>query len=273
MLILNRSLFKPAWLAMCLTILSYQQNPDFPVILISNRDEYYNRPTKTCHFWDDYPNILGGRDLEFGGSWLAVNRDGSLALVTNYREPHLPNSPSYLSRGLIVKDFLLSSEPEKFLKELKSNSDKYQGFNLIVSWELKLFYFSSISHCLIQLQAGLYGLSNHLLDTPWPKLKRAKEKFQALLSQKKTPLRPEPIIELMNDSRRFPDDELPETGIGLELERFLSPIFLVGEQYGTRCTSLLQISRSGRIDFYEQNYDSNGSKRDYIHHYFSTNLT
>ncbi len=116
------------------------------------------------------------------------------------------------------------------------------------------------------------ALSNHLLDTPWPKLKRAKEKFQALLSQKKTPLRPEPIIELMNDSRRFPDDELPETGIGLELERFLSPIFLVGEQYGTRCTSLLQISRSGRIDFYEQNYGSNGRKSDYLHHYFSINL-
>ena len=257
---------------MCLTILSYQQEPDFPVILMNNRDEYHHRPTQSCHFWPDYPNILGGRDRKSGGSWLAVNREGSFALVTNYREPHRASPPSSLSRGLIVKDFLLSSNWEKFLAELKSNCELYQGFNLIVSWSLKLFYFSSITPGFIQLPAGLYGLSNHLLDTPWPKLKRAKEKFQTLLSQHKTPLRPEAVIELMNDSSRFPDDELPETGMGKELERFLSPIFVVGEQYGTRCTSLLQISRSGRLEFYEQNYGPKGNKSDYLYHYFRLEL-
>ena len=252
---------------MCLAILSYKQNFDYPLVVVNNRDEYHDRATKPCHFWQDYPNILGGRDIKAGGSWFAVNRNGSFALVTNYRDPHLQKPRFPLSRGNIVKDFLISSEPDKFLDRLKDNCDRYKGFNLILSWDLKLFYFSNISHRSIQLKPGLYGASNHLLDTPWPKLKLAKKQFKNLLDSQKMPLPPKQIIELMHDDRTFSDPELPKTGIDLKLEQFLSPIFIIGNEYGTRSTSVLQISRSGRIDFYEQNYLSNGSKSDFFHYY------
>lgn len=252
---------------MCLAILAYKQNLDYPILVVNNRDEYHDRATIPCNFWQDYPNILGGRDLKASGSWFAVNRSGSFALITNYRDPFLKKPKFPLSRGKIVKDFLLSPEPELFLDRLKDKCDRYLGFNLIVSWDFKLFYFSNITYTSIQLKPGLYALSNHLLDTPWPKLTKAKQKLQNLLNNSIVPLSPEPIIELMRDSQPFDDRELPNTGIDLQLERLLSPIFIVGDRYGTRSTSLLQISRTGYIDFYEQNYLANGIKSERFYYY------
>lgn len=249
---------------MCLAIVSYQQDSNYPFFAVNNRDEYHDRPTKTCHFWQDYPNILGGRDLQAGGTWFAVNRNGSFALVTNYRDPRLKKPKFTLSRGKIVKDFLISSDPEQFLDLLKDNCDRYLGFNLILSWDRNLFYFSNITYRSLQLKPGLYGSSNHLLDTPWPKLIKAKQNFKNLLDRHKMPQTSDRVIQLMRDSTPFSDCDLPRTGIDLQLERFLSPIFIVGDRYGTRSTSILQISRTGAIDFYEQNYLANGIKSDFV---------
>ena len=253
---------------MCLTIFSYKQDDEIPIILISNRDEYYERPTAKSHYWEDYPTVLGGKDLKSGGSWLAINKNGSFASITNYCGTRLEKPPSPLSRGKIVKDFVLSNDHEEFLNSLSESCSQYQGFNLIAGWANKIYYFSNITKELVQLRDGLYGLSNHLLDSPWPKLIKAKQKFQDLISHQRNSFKPEEVFKFMTDTCGFPDEDLPDTGIGIELELFLSPIFIVGEQYGTRSTSILRISNSGKVDFYEQTYMSSGKRIDYSYNCF-----
>lgn len=253
---------------MCLAILSYKRDSEIPIILIGNRDEYHSRPTANCHYWEDYPNILGGRDLKSGGSWLAINTNGLFAAVTNYRDPQLKAPSAPLSRGKIVMDFVLSKDPEGFLYSLKENCSKYPGFNLIAGWGTNLYYFSNISKDLTPLHDGVYGLSNHLLDSPWPKVVKVKQKLRDLIDTKGNAFEAADSFEFMTNSSRFPDADLPDTGVGIELERFLSPIFIVGERYGTRCTSVLKIAKTGNVDFYEQNYTPSGMKSEYSHYSF-----
>lgn len=244
---------------MCLIVCAYQVHPEFPLIIAANRDEFRDRPTRAAEFWPDQPDLLGGRDLSQGGTWLGLSRQGRLAMVTNYRNPH--EAKGSRSRGLLVSQFLQQDgdTPSRYFEALRDQAHEYSGFNLLAGGLDGLYYYTNRSASLDtprRLQPGLYGLSNHLLDTSWPKVARAKTGLQTLVKQPSPD--PEALLELLRDPTPALDACLPDTGVGLEWERLLSPIFIEGQRYGTRASTIVLISRRGETTFIEQTYDANG---------------
>lgn len=242
---------------MCLILLSYDMHPVYRMILAANRDEYYNRPTAPLAFHDDLPEILGGRDLKHQGMWLGVTRSGRIAAITNYRDPgiNISNAPS---RGFLVRDFLAGdSSPIGYLEHVRSNKDRYNGYNLLVGDRSELFYYSNHGNGIQKLASGMHGLSNHLLDTPWPKITKGKSNLEKLLNGKGK-INPEDIFDILKDGAYPPNHMLPDTGVGLEWERVLSPLFITSEFYGTRSSSIIFIERQGRITFLERTFVHDG---------------
>lgn len=240
---------------MCVIFLAYKVHPDFPLVLLANRDEFYNRPTRKAEIWEDHPNIIAGRDLVGGGTWLGATKSGRFAAVTNYRDPSAPNGKK--SRGHLTADFLKSDEPaEKYLTEILEKADQFSGFNLLVgeinSAKNEIFYFSNRSNEIVKLASGIYGLSNHLLDTAWHKVKTGKEIFAGLLDKDK--IFNESFFELLNDKTIAVDAQLPDTGIGYDLEKKLSSIFIETPVYGTRCSTVLTFDGDFRLNFEEKVY-------------------
>jgi len=221
----------------------------YSLVLAANRDEDYDRPSAPAAFWNDAPNILAGRDLKERGTWLGITKKGRIAALTNYRDPASVKEGAP-SRGWLVSDFLRGhEEPLTYLQNLAFRADRYNSFSLILGDLSRLYYFSNRDG-LFELSPGLYGLSNHLLDTPWPKVERGKEALRLLLFKKQSPL-PEEIFNILTD-RSMPDNEsLPDTGVGLEWERILSPIFISSPTYGTRSSTVLIIDRKGHVTFVE----------------------
>ncbi len=244
---------------MCLIFLSLHQHPNYKLIVAANRDEFYARKTEAAEFWNDYPQIVGGRDLEAKkpdgtcGTWMAMNKNGRIAMVTNYRD--LKNLKSQApSRGHLVTDFLLSDElPEKYLRSIEPRASLYNGFNLIVGSAEELFYLSNYKKGIVNIENGFHGLSNHLLDTPWPKVRRGKEKMKLLFEGKK--IKPEEILNALYDEQQAPDEQLPDTGVGLERERMLSSMFIKSPNYGSRCSTVVTIDRNNKVEFTERVYD------------------
>lgn len=253
---------------MCLIVFSWNPDSDYPLVVLANRDEFHQRPTQAIHYWKDDPDILGGKDLQSGGSWLAFSNKARLAAVTNYRE--VPAPESKLSRGKLVKDFVCgTTSSTEYLSQLSDSADLYSGFNLLV-WDGKtLCYFSNRMNEIKTLATGIYGLCNHLLDTPWPKLVKAKRLFSDHLKYQ-TPDHDQ-LIKIMNDNEQAAAHLLPNTGIGLENERQLSSCFIKGENYGTRNTSALILDSKGSFKWVEQNYASHGVAETRQH--FQVNLT
>jgi uncharacterized protein with NRDE domain len=238
---------------MCLILLSYKSHSFYPFILTANRDEFYDRPTLPAAFWEDRPDLLAGRDLKEGGTWLGITRKGRMAALTNYRDP-LSVKLNAPSRGWLVKDFLCGGEaPDRYLKRMAGQADLYNGFSLILGDLSKLYYFSNRSGMTL-LSPGVYGLSNGLLDTAWPKVRQGKERFAALLLQRER-LLPEELFTLLTDQSKPDDHELPDTGIGLEWERILSSIFISSPVYGTRSSILLMIDHRRHVTFMERVYN------------------
>ena len=238
---------------MCVIFFSYKQHPKYPLIFLANRDEFYDRPTAEADVWEDFPNILAGRDLVGNGTWLGVTQTGRFSAVTNYRDPKLDKGE--LSRGNLVADFLKTEvSAEEYLKEIKANASNYSGFNLLVGEispeRSKLFYFSNQQNEIRELGQGLYGLSNHLLDTPWKKVEKGKTALAKLL--KVNEIRKEGFFELLSDKTIADDDELPDTGIGYEREKAISSIFIETPNYGTRCSTVLTFSDEFDVDFEEK---------------------
>lgn len=241
---------------MCLIVFSWRPDSETPLILVANRDEFYQRPTLPVHFWKDHPYILGGRDLEAGGTWLAFSRKGRFAAITNFRE--LPVPEGKISRGALVKDFLAKDiSPETYLNSIIQNKNHYAGFNLLLGTQQQIFYYSNKApdeHYQI-LSPGVYGLCNHLLETPWPKLLAARNQLTELLEKK---VAPEQFIDMMHDNTQAKDELLPNTGVGLNAERLLSSRFIASDNYGTRNTSAIRLDNSGTLEWTEQNYHAKG---------------
>jgi uncharacterized protein with NRDE domain len=243
---------------MCLLLLAHKVHPEYPLILLVNRDEFYSRPTAPLAFWSEAPDLLAGRDLEAGGTWLGIDRRGYLAAITNYREPRQDRNTSR-SRGLLVRDFLTGGHnPADFMDQLVETAASYRGFNLLAGdvsdpAEVSLHYFSNRGCDPMQVMPGVHGLSNHLLDTPWPKVRKGKAALATLL-RAGGELSPDNLFDLMGDVTRPPDAELPDTGVGLELERLLSTAFISSARYGTRSTSLLTVRITGEVSFGERTY-------------------
>ena len=237
---------------MCVILFAYKVHPEFPLVLLANRDEYYDRPTETAHYWNDMPDILAGRDLVGGGTWLGVTKTGRWAAVTNYRDPSAPTGT--LSRGRLVADFLQSSDAaETYLTTISKASNKYSGFNLLVGEfcadRTELLYFSNRGGDIEKLESGIYGLSNHLLDTPWPKVEKGKAFLSKLIEQG---FSKEACFELLADKALADDANLPDTGIGHEREKQISSIFIQTPNYGTRCSTVLTFDNALKADFEER---------------------
>lgn len=251
---------------MCLILFLYDIHKDYRLILGANRDEFYERPTAPLGFWDDHPNIpanipaniLAGRDRKGGGTWMGVSRKGRFAALTNYRDPASLRSDAP-SRGEIVSGFLLSPlSPEAYLADLHTAGKAYNGFNLIAGDHKELYYYSNREGEIRRLEPGLYGLSNRFLDTPWPKVQKGKAGLSELLP--KTHIDPEDIFRLLKDCSVPPDALLPDTGMGLEWERILSPVFIRSPSYGTRSSSVLLMDYGGWISFYERTFIGRSGK-------------
>ncbi|MBT8490747.1 MAG: NRDE family protein, partial [Deltaproteobacteria bacterium] len=198
---------------MCLILFSYQLHSEYPLILASNRDEFYDRPTAPAAFWEDAPEILAGRDLKECGTWLGITKSGRIATLTNYRDPFSIKDDAP-SRGELVSNFHLSHEgPTEYVQRLQQRADEYNGFNLIFGYVSDLYYFSNRGGMAQQLVPGLYGLSNHLLDTPWTKVEWGKKRLADLVSENKS-FSPGDIFHILADRSRPEDILLPDTGVG-----------------------------------------------------------
>ncbi len=238
---------------MCLIVFAWKEHPEFPLVVAANRDEFTDRPTEPASFWPDAPHLLARRDLVGGGAWLGITRTGRFAAITNYRDPSLRRSGAP-SRGRLVSDFLLGSEPVgEHLERLAKRAADYAGFNLLASDGRDLFYLSNLQGEAHPLLPGIYGLSNGFLDTPWPKVARARAAFEAALESPGGP-DPEALFSVLLDTTRPPDDELPRTGVGLEWERLLSTPFIAAPGYGTRCSTILLVDSAGTVIFRERTH-------------------
>lgn len=237
---------------MCLIFISLRNHATYKLILAANRDEFYHRKTAAVAYWKDHPEILGGRDLEAGGTWLGITTSGRLSMITNYRDPKNIN-PSAPSRGHLVSDYLLGTVgPDVYLKNLQTNANRYNGFNLITGSADDLWYFSNYREGIDQLAPGLYGLSNHLLETPWPKVEIGKKRIAAILQQ---PFKPDNLFEMLFNDQMASDAMLPDTGVGLERERALSSMFIKSPGYGTRCSTVILVDYNDQVFFAERVYD------------------
>jgi len=243
---------------MCLILLAWRAHTGYPLIFAGNRDEAYDRPAAAPDFWSDAPDIFGGRDLEKGGTWLGLARSGRIAAVTNYRErPAAPDASR--SRGELTARFLRGTEePRGYLEQVARSGADYRAFSLIVGDGEGLYYLSNRAPGqAAQELSGVHGLSNHLLDTPWPKITRGKARLGRLLGAGEAELTRE-LFEILLDRTPAPDAELPETGVGQQRERELSASFIPGEHYGTRASTVVLIDRLGEVLFIERAFGPRG---------------
>ena len=250
---------------MCLIVFAWQVHPDYPLVVAANRDEYFTRPTLPAHWWHDEPDLLAGRDLLAGGTWMGITRTGRFAALTNYRAPQqAPDGAP--SRGSLVRQALnTTTSTSETLNALEQHSHRYAGFNLIISDGLTLGIHESARNTSRILNPGIYGLSNHLLDTPWPKVKQARERFTAALSSL-----PDPhiFLNLLRDTTLAHDEDLPSTGILFEWERLLSPAFIQAPGYGTRSSTLLTHAHSGETTFHEWSWNDKAEHLSEVIHRF-----
>jgi len=238
---------------MCLIFFAIDHHPVYKLIVAGNRDEFYERKTAAANYWNDHPEVLGGRDLEAGGTWLAMNKNGRISFITNYRDPqhidaHAP------SRGKLVSDFVIGNQsPVVYQKNIEPNAKAFNGFNLVVGDLNEFAYLSNYGEGTQKLKAGFYGLSNHLLDTPWPKVTEGKKKLEPVLAH--STIDPNDVFEILHNEVRAADNRLPSTGVPLELERALSPMFIKTPNYGSRCSTVVLIDRNNEVSFSERVYD------------------
>jgi len=240
---------------MCLILFSYKTHPRYKLIIAGNRDEFYARPTKPADYWEDHREIMAGRDMEAMGTWMGMNtKSGDMAMLTNYRD--LANLKSVApSRGSLVSDFLINdSFPEEYYEALRPTLSEYNGFNLVLGSPDSLSYFSSEFNGLKSLAPGIYGLSNALMNSPWPKVQKGKMKIEAITEERHFEV--EHLFEAMRDDELADDKHLPDTGVGLEKERMLSPMFIKSPQYGSRCTTVILVDNQDKVLYAERTYDT-----------------
>jgi uncharacterized protein with NRDE domain len=240
----------------CLILFAAGACRRYPLVVAANRDEAYGRPAAPAGFWPDHPEIFGGRDLDQGGTWLGITREARFAAVTNYRQAPAPPAPR--SRGELTRNFLAGrSTPEDYLQEVAGQAGLYRGFSLIVGRPEALWFYSNRGGELRRVSPGVHGLSNHLLDEPWPKVRRGVEVLSRLISGPESALVPG-LFDMLSERTWPPDAALPTTGIPSERERDLSPAFIADSRYGTRASTVLLLGHDGEIAFFERSFGPEG---------------
>ena len=251
---------------MCLIAFAWRHHPRYPLVVAANRDEFHQRPTASASFWSECPEILAGRDLLGRGTWLGISSRGRFAALTNLRSAHEARRDAP-SRGSLVSAFLSGTEtPYAYLAEVARRAHRYNGFCLIVGDGADMAYYCARDPAPSLLSPGVYGLSNARLDEPWPKVERLKSGLAEALSRPQW--RADDLVALLGDRSPAPDDDLPDTGVGLAQERTFSPAFIAGAHYGTRSSTVLWVDAGGRMDFTEQSFDSLGRAGERAHFSF-----
>lgn len=237
-------------------MLAWRMSPDYPLVIAANRDEFFDRSTAPAAFWSDHPNVLAGRDLAAGGTWMGITRSLRFAALTNVRESRETFNPDAPSRGKLVSEFLIARRrPDTYSKTVSRQGAQYNGLNLLVADREMLYYYCNRGNILKELPAGVYGLSNQALDTPWPKLESARAAFTKSLGKMPDF---EAMFEMLGDDSPAPDAALPETGVGIEWERTLSSIFVKSPNYGTRSSTIVAVRADNSVRFIERRFGVGG---------------
>ena len=242
---------------MCLIAIAYRAHPDYQLVVAANRDEFHARPALAADWWPDAPQVWGGRDQSAGGSWMAVSRAGRFAAVTNVRRM-LPPKPDAPSRGALVSDFVRGQQsPEEFLQQLALTAASYAGFNLLLYADGELHHAGNLPEFTTQrIEPGIHTVSNASLNTPWPKSRRLAAAMESWLVEGAGDS--EPLLEALADRTPAADTELPDTGVGIEMERFLSPPFICSERYGTRASTVIGLGVDGSVNAVERRFAAAG---------------
>lgn len=238
---------------MCLIAFAWRAHPDYRLIVAANRDEFHSRPTADAHWWPSHPDMLAGRDLQAGGTWLAVSKTGRFATITNYREQSFTRS-NYHSRGELVTGFISGNRgPAQYSRDI--DGADYAGFNLLTADEDSMSYVSNRGDSPTELRSGIYGLSNASLDTPWSKLTRTRQRLTDLIQADN--VCESTLLQVLSDRETAIEDASSEHP-SLERARAITAPFIVTEDYGTRCSTVLLWHTSGKQEFAEQRFDSSG---------------
>lgn len=243
---------------MCVILFSAGAHPRYPLIVAANRDEAYDRPAAPAAFWREHPHVCGGRDLTLGGTWLGLNTTGRFAAITNYRQG-VRRGVAPRSRGELTRDFLVGNEdPPAYLGRVAERGDEYGGYSLIAGTAQQLYFCSNRGAAPLEIAPGVHGLSNRLLDEPWPKVRRGMAVLESLAAANEAALL-RGLFEVLADTAAAPDHLLPSTGIALERERDLSALFIPGESYGTRASTVVLVRADGEVVFAERSFGPRGS--------------
>ena len=244
---------------LCLILVSYDTHEPYRLVIAANRDEFHARTSRSAHWWEDAPSVLGGRDLEAGGTWMGVTRTGRFAAVTNYSESASPHEDAR-SRGELVARFLTSDIPATdYLAEVAQNGGLFRGFSLLVFDRLSLASFSNRSETFRTLSPGVFGLANALLDTPWPKVTQGKERIAGILSmQRDMSEHASDLLRLLRNEESPSSLDPPHSDGEEDSRQRVSPIFIRYPTYGTRASTVLLMTRHGDVTFVEQNWDLSG---------------
>lgn len=252
---------------MCILFIAKEQHPDYPVIICANRDEFHHRPSQDMHWWPKH-NILAGKDLQAGGTWLGLNTAGDFSALTNFRRPnHVDQNKR--SRGELVLNALTSNDFNS-PKTLTNISSQYNDFNLVFGTLEDLQAFDSVNKKLKKITTGFHSVSNGALDDIWPKMNLGIKKLSHLIAQPNIDL--EALFSVMTNQELASEHNLPNTGISQALESMLSSIFIASADYGTRATAIILKSKTGRIEVHERNYANNGNIKSHNKFHFSPNI-
>ncbi|MGB3725176.1 MAG: NRDE family protein [Glaciecola sp.] len=246
---------------MCILFIAVNQHPKFPLIIAANRDEFHQRPTLTSHFWPSHTDVLAGKDLSAGGTWMGINQNGRIAALTNIRAPGKERLNA-ITRGELVTNFLTTqTDVTDYLNTLQNTHLKYNGYNLLFGELNQLHVYNSFENKAYKLDDGVYGLSNASLNSPWPKIDAGRDAL-ANYCQHANILSREHLFELLKSQQAAHDDELPNTGIPIEWERKLSSIFIQSADYGTRSSTVLLIDNNNHCFWEERTFNSNAEMTD-----------
>lgn len=244
---------------MCLIVFSFKNHKKYPLILAANRDEIFQRPSRPAQFWNSNKSVLAGKDLKAGGTWLGIAKKGRIGALTNYRDLG-QKLDGERSRGEIVLDLLRSPDTvPDFLNRLQHRANLYNGFNLLAGNPELFYHFSNQNKEITEIEPGLHGISNAFLNTPWPKVEEAKTKFSQIINSSDD-IDEKKIFTMLNSSKTYPPEDLPDTGLPPDLEKAVSSIFIDTKNYGTRCSTLLTIDNNGTARFVEKTYVRNAKE-------------